>query len=232
MSSTSSTGTSNHFLKFPGHALHEKGLQRQIGVGTLVNSQQRRALAVPVIPRINRWSNGRFVPSAVYIEFPLCVLAKRRSEQLLHCAGGPEGRLASKATEMSAPCSAQRRPAPPSALRRADPTRPLCVRVFDSTGHQFVLLGRRSGDVSSMLLESAWKDCSLGAQFYWRAVLLDPAPPPRRASRRDPPVICPSFRLGRFYVLLRTCVFHAALLRVSSLALLPCPALLRLYFIF
>ena len=48
-------------LEIPGHALHEKGLQRQIGVGTLVNSQQRRALAVPVInrdkpdkPRVNR----------------------------------------------------------------------------------------------------------------------------------------------------------------------------------
>ena len=40
---------------FPGHALHEKGLQRQIGVGTLVNSQQRRALAVPVT---NRWSTA------------------------------------------------------------------------------------------------------------------------------------------------------------------------------
>ena len=39
------------FHKFPGHALHEKGLQRQISVGTLVNSQQRRALAVPVINR-------------------------------------------------------------------------------------------------------------------------------------------------------------------------------------
>ena len=36
---------------FPGHALHEKGLYRQIAVGTLVNSQERRALAVP---RINR----------------------------------------------------------------------------------------------------------------------------------------------------------------------------------
>ena len=63
----------------PGHALHEKGLQRQIGVGTLVNSQQRRALAVP---RINRWSTGRFVPPPVYIGFPLFVLAKRRSEHL------------------------------------------------------------------------------------------------------------------------------------------------------
>ena len=41
------------FLLFvlPGHALHEKGLQRQIGVVPLVNSQQRRALAVPVINR-------------------------------------------------------------------------------------------------------------------------------------------------------------------------------------
>ena len=50
----------------PGHALHEKGLQRQIGVGTMVNSQQRRALAVPVMnrrstagqPRVNRGSTA------------------------------------------------------------------------------------------------------------------------------------------------------------------------------
>ena len=42
-------------------------------------------------------------------------------------------------------------------------------------------------------LESARKDCSLGAQFYWRTVLLDPAPPPRRAPRRDPPVVCSGF---------------------------------------
>ena len=35
----------------PGHALHEKGLQRQLAVGTLVNRQQRRALAVPLLNR-------------------------------------------------------------------------------------------------------------------------------------------------------------------------------------
>ena len=35
----------------PGHALHEQGLQGQICVGTLVNSQQRRALAAPLINR-------------------------------------------------------------------------------------------------------------------------------------------------------------------------------------
>ena len=36
-------------MYIPEHALHEKSLQRQIAVGTLVNSQQRRALAVSVI---------------------------------------------------------------------------------------------------------------------------------------------------------------------------------------
>ena len=44
--------------------------------------------------------------------------------------------MAPKATEMSASCSAQRRPALPSALRRADPTRSLCVWVLDSTGRE------------------------------------------------------------------------------------------------
>ena len=39
-----------HFL-IPGHALHEKGLQRQKSVGTLVSNQERRALAVPLINR-------------------------------------------------------------------------------------------------------------------------------------------------------------------------------------
>ena len=40
---------------FPGQALHETGLQRQIGVGTLVSSQERRAA---VVPRISRGSTG------------------------------------------------------------------------------------------------------------------------------------------------------------------------------
>ena len=47
-----------HFLHIPGHALHEKGLQRQIGDGTLVSSQERRALAVPLINRGFRSSIG------------------------------------------------------------------------------------------------------------------------------------------------------------------------------
>ena len=37
----------------PGHSLHEKRLQRQIGVGTLVSSQERIAFAVPLISRLS-----------------------------------------------------------------------------------------------------------------------------------------------------------------------------------
>ena len=35
----------------PGHALHEKGLQRQKGAGPLVSSQERRALFIPLLKR-------------------------------------------------------------------------------------------------------------------------------------------------------------------------------------
>ena len=85
--------------------MHEKGLQRQIAVGTLVNSQQRRALAVPVInrgqtgyqPVINRLSTGRFVPPPVYLGFPLFVLAKRRSEQLFTAPWRARGTVAFRA---------------------------------------------------------------------------------------------------------------------------------------
>ena len=46
-------------LAIPGHALHDKGVQRQIGVGTLVSSKERRAAVVPVI---NRLATAGFVP--------------------------------------------------------------------------------------------------------------------------------------------------------------------------
>ena len=41
----------------------EEGLQRQIGVGTLVSCQERRTLFVPLI---NRWSTADFVPPSVF----------------------------------------------------------------------------------------------------------------------------------------------------------------------
>ena len=40
-----------YIFMFPGHALHEKGLQRQKGVVSLVGSQEERALLVPLINR-------------------------------------------------------------------------------------------------------------------------------------------------------------------------------------
>ena len=41
--------------QIPGHALHEKGLQIQKGVGPLVSSQEQRAL---LVPRINNLSTA------------------------------------------------------------------------------------------------------------------------------------------------------------------------------
>ena len=64
--------------------------------------------------------------------------------------------LASKGTEMSAPCSAQRRPALPAALRRADPTRPLCTRVFDSTGlHRSTLVCAPGGKFKRCVFDAS-----------------------------------------------------------------------------
>ena len=48
----------------PGHALHEESLQRQIGVGTLISSQQQSELPVPLIIRR---STAGFVPLPIYI---------------------------------------------------------------------------------------------------------------------------------------------------------------------
>ena len=63
--------------EIPGHALHEKGLQRQKSVGPLVSSQEQRAL---LVPRLNRGSTAGFVPPSVYIGFRLFVLLGRRRD--------------------------------------------------------------------------------------------------------------------------------------------------------
>ena len=100
----------------PGHALHEKGLQRQIGDGTLVSSQERRALAVPLI---NRGSTADFVPPSVYIRFRVFVLPKRRPGQFLRLAGGQEGGLSPGRIDTTA--SRPTQPRSPSPPRRAPP---------------------------------------------------------------------------------------------------------------
>ena len=38
----------------------------------------------------------------------------------------------------------------------------------------------------------------LGEQFCWHPILPDPARPPRRAPRPDPPVVCPGFGFDRY----------------------------------
>ena len=79
----------------PGHPWDEKGLQRQKGVGLLVGIQERRALFVPVMnrlqtagqPRVNRGSTAGFVPPPVYIGIPLFVLAQGCAEAYQACRG-------------------------------------------------------------------------------------------------------------------------------------------------
>ena len=78
-----------------GHALHEKGLQRQLGVGTLVSSQERRALLVPLMnplqtadgPVVNRGSTAGFASPPVYIGIPSFVLAQGCEEAYQACRG-------------------------------------------------------------------------------------------------------------------------------------------------
>ena len=48
----SMSGNCKNEIHDPGHALREKGLQRQTSVSTLVSCQERRALAVPLINRL------------------------------------------------------------------------------------------------------------------------------------------------------------------------------------
>ena len=115
----------------PGHALHEKGLQRQIGVGTLVSSQGGRRPGDK--PLFGRRSNACFVPPSVYIGFRLFVLPRVPSGHCLRCPGGNRdgcflgGPIRRRPV---LPCPTLPRP---SAVRRPVPTRPWYVRVLGQT---------------------------------------------------------------------------------------------------
>ena len=90
-----------------------------MGVGTLVSSQEERALLVPVI---NRLSTGRCVPPSVYIGFRLFVLPKRRPGHCLRFAGGQEGGLSPGRIDPTASRPTQpRTPSPPRRASRPDP---------------------------------------------------------------------------------------------------------------
>ena len=122
-------------IVFPGHALHEKGLQRQKSAGPLVSSQEERALLVPLI---NRGSTG----DEPRVNRGFCFPIGLHRISLVRASG--------------------------ETFKR---------RVFDA-------------------LEGTRKDGPLGEQFCWHTVLSDPVPPPRRAFRRDTPVVCPVFGLS------------------------------------
>ena len=83
---------------------------------------------------MNRLSTGRFVPPPVYIGFPLFVHAKSRSEQLFMVPWRARGTVGFRADRTVGTLFCPASPIPLSAVRRADRTRPLCVRVLDSTG--------------------------------------------------------------------------------------------------
>ena len=100
--------------------MHEKGLQRQTGVGTLVSSQEQRARLVPLI---NRWSNAGqpliLILRRFYVRIRLFVLPKSRSRECFRFAGGQERGLSFCRIDLTAAHLFQPRAAP--VLRRARP---------------------------------------------------------------------------------------------------------------
>ena len=105
---------------FPGHALREKGLHRQLGVGTQVSSQERRAA---VVPWISRGSTRRFVAPSVNMGFSLLVLQETRPAGFLRSSGGYEGTLSPWADRPVGVPSCPAPPRPP-VPRCAAPSRP------------------------------------------------------------------------------------------------------------
>ena len=49
-------------------------------------------------------------------------------------------------------------------------------------------------------LQGTRDPCLLGEQLCWQTVLPDPAPPPRRAPRPDPLVVCPDFGIDMLWM--------------------------------
>ena len=179
----------------PFHARHvrEKGLQRQLCVGTLVSNQERR---VGLVPRTNRWSTAVFVPPSVYIGFRLFVLLKSRSGQVCSMLWKVRGTVVSWANRsVGAPsCPAPPRPAaPPCAAptRLARGTSGFWIRQVNR-----VFFVRASRDTPRRVffdrMEVKCDGCFLGEPTCRRPVLPLSAPPSRPAVRRPVPT-CPRY---------------------------------------
>ena len=133
--------------------MHEQGLQKQKGVGPLVGSQERRALLVTAINRLQTACQPLILfPHSVYIAFRLFVLLGRRSGDMSSMPWGVCGMLVSSANcSVGVPSC----PAPPRRPAvRPDPTRPWYVRVLDST----INTTRRICYVAHIVLEFAFTE--------------------------------------------------------------------------
>ena len=120
----SGTAAAVRVKPFPGHALHEKGLQRQLGVGTLVRNQERRAA---VVPRINRLSTGyqpvvnRGFWSSIGLHRVSFVRSSRDTPRRVffdRMGGTRDGGLLSEPTRGVPSCPSPPRPAVPSRPAR------------------------------------------------------------------------------------------------------------------
>ena len=137
-------------MQRPGHALLEKGLQTQIGAGTLASSQKRRAA---VVSRIDQGSTGNVVPKSVYLVF-LFVRASEEAPRTVVLDVLQNTRIDRDIRKISenytdyntirqSPykwgfSACRSAPAPPRLAvppcAAPSPTRPWCVRAFDPTG--------------------------------------------------------------------------------------------------
>ena len=111
-----------------GHALHEKGLQRQVGIGTLVSSQERRAAVVLVVNRTLCSPNGLHKISFVR--------ASEESSKTVILDALEEKRVVLSPGRTDPPASHIAPPGHAPPPRRAPPRlpHPWHVRVLDSTG--------------------------------------------------------------------------------------------------
>ena len=129
------TMTENHWKNvFAEHDLHVNGLQRQIYVGTLVSSQERKNAFRPADQSLVKcWSTADFVPLSVLKKLD-CPFTRRDIQEsfLDSLENKSEGCLLAGSTSRRPVLSSPTLPRC-SAVRRPDPTRPWCVRVLDST---------------------------------------------------------------------------------------------------
>ena len=125
-------------VSIPGHALHEKGLQRQKKRRSTVRQPGTKRASCPADePLINPWSTADLVPLSVYIRFRISMLLERRCGDVFSMPLRKRLTFVSLANNSVGTKSC---PIPPGrSARRFDPTCPWYVQVLDSTGRTSLL---------------------------------------------------------------------------------------------